>query len=272
MVDLQKFSVVVSVYYQDDPVWLKRALDSIINQTVIPDEIILVVDGTIGDNLKKTINSYSKLNLLKIIRLKVNRGLGYSRHKAILHSNYGLIAFMDADDISVTNRFEQQLQIFKKMKVDVVGGLIEEFGKDSSDSSLIRHLPQKHKDIVSFGKWRNPVNHVTVMLKKDAYFKVGGYKPIRDVEDYDLFVRMIQNGSKFYNLQYVLVLVRGGDSYYSRRGGKNILSSEISLFLKMHKTGYLSKKQMIINIFIRIFTRHLPSKIMIKLYKIFLRR
>ena len=123
-----------------------------------------------------------------------------------------------------------------------------------------------------FGKWRMPVNHVTLVFKKEAYFSVGGYKSIRYTEDFDLISRMLSLGIKFHNVQKVLVDVRVGNEMHNRRRGISFLTAELKVFSEMYSSGYIGIWQYICNIIIRVFIRLLPSKIMSYLYMILFRK
>ncbi|MDA7719771.1 glycosyltransferase [Alphaproteobacteria bacterium] len=255
---LPKFSVVVSVYGGDRPDWVAESIESIFHQSVKPNEVILVVDGPIGCDLRRQVNILSKCKKIKVLETALNRGLGFSRHLAIMNTTNEIIAFMDSDDVSVYDRFERQLVEMSSKSVDVLGGLIEEFDESLKGESCIRLVPADEKQILGLAKWRSPMNHVTVMLRKKAYLASGGYVPMRANEDYDLFVRMMQCGCKFKNLQIILVKVRGGLGLLDRRGGLELLISDILIFRKMFKSGFLSAMHLIFNILLRVFIRFAP--------------
>ena len=144
------FSVAISVYKNDNPVFFDRALNSITeNQTIMPNEIVLVVDGPVSAELNKVIDMYEdKFNIFKIIRLKKNGGLGNALKIAVENSTYELIARMDSDDVSLPARFEEQLKFFVlNPETDVVGGNITEFIGNENNIVGMRSVPLTNEAI-----------------------------------------------------------------------------------------------------------------------------
>ena len=232
-VDNIKFSVAISVYFKDDPVFFDEALKSITkDQTVCPDEIVLVSDGPLTDELDLVISKYEQEypDIFKTIRLPQNGGLGNALKIAVENATYAYVARMDSDDFSLPNRFEQQLKYIKdNPNVDIVGGDITEF-VDSPDNIMgKRTVPSDHLEITEYMKRRCPLNHVTVMFKKLAVQRSGGYLDWFWNEDYYLWIRMMEHGCVFGNTGTVLVNVRSGRDMYSRRGGKKYFISEKNL-------------------------------------------
>ena len=234
----QPFSVAISVYRSDNPVFFDRALESITdNQTIKPNEIVLVVDGPVTDEINGVIDKYSSKCNLKVIRLKTNMGLGNALKVATENCSNELIARMDSDDIAIENRFEQQLAYFRNdEKLDIVGGDITEFIDDESNIVTKRCVPLDDKAIKKYMRKRCAMNHVTVMFKKTAVLQSGGYLDWFWNEDYYLWIRMMINDKTFANTGTVLVNVRGGLDQFARRGGWKYYKSERGLQrLLLHK-------------------------------------
>lgn len=235
------FSVVMSVYRNDKAEFFLRALNSITNlQTIKPSEIILVVDGPIQSEVDKVIKNFDRKNpgLLKILRLKENGGLGNALRLAIENASFELIARMDSDDISAPNRFEQQIEFFKNNPtVDIVGGDISEFIGDEENIIAYRKVPMSDEKIKDYMKKRCPFNHVSVMYKKMAVQKAGGYLDLFWNEDYYLWIRMLECGAIMANTGTVLVNVRTGKDMYKRRGGWRYFKSEkyLQKYMMKHK-------------------------------------
>ena len=163
---MQNFSVIIPVYKLEEPVFLIDAIKSIKNQSILPDEIIIVIDGPIGKNLANAIESLASKNKIIVVSLKKNMGPGSARHAGILKAKNSIIALMDSDDISRNDRFEMQLEVLISKKVDAVGGWIEEFNFAPGDLNRFRITPESHEKIVLYSKWRMPVNNVTLLFKK----------------------------------------------------------------------------------------------------------
>jgi hypothetical protein len=177
---------------------------------------------------------------------------------AIKSANTGIIAVMDSDDISDTNRFFQQISYFEKYDIDLVGGYISEFNPKSEHCTTVRKVPLIHQDIIKRGRWFSPINHVTVMFRKEAYFKTGGYGSLRMVEDYDLFHRMVLANLKFANIPKVLVYVSASDDQYMRRHGLAYFLEEWGLMKRMLSSNYIGLLIFMINVNIRFLYRLIP--------------
>lgn len=215
------FSVLISVYKNEIPRYLDRSLKSILNQTVIPDEIILIEDGELPLSLEDVIKENKRAfpKKFKIIKLKKNQGLGNALRIGTKYVSTDWIARMDSDDISTSERFEKQLQeIVENKDLAVVGGQVDEFSFDVSNIVGKRKVPISYKEIINFAKWRSPFNHPTVMINKKALENVGGYIPFGNLEDYYLWARIIAAGYNVYNLPDVLVKMRIDNGIYARRG------------------------------------------------------
>lgn len=248
-----EFSVCMSVYENDNPQDFYGAVMSIYQQTCPPEEIVLVIDGPVPDEMLETINRLkAETCIMNVIPLEKNMGHAIARQTGLEAASNNLCAVMDADDVSVPNRFEKQLQAFEEHpEVSVVGGLINEFIHDTDSIVGTRNVPETDSDIKQYLKSRCPMNLVTVMLKKNDILQVGGYKDWYCEEDYYLWIRLALAGYKFYNIQENLVNVRVGDEMYQRRGGKKYFQSEARLQKYMHEHRLISWPRCVYNILIR---------------------
>ena len=129
------FSVLISVYYNESISYFKKSLDSILYQTLLPAEVVLVKDGILTDDLNCIVKEYSqKYPILKVISLPVNQGLGKALNEGLKHCSYDLVARMDTDDIAKPDRFEKQIRVFQEHpELDVVGAWIDEFEETTSN-------------------------------------------------------------------------------------------------------------------------------------------
>ena len=245
-----KFSVAMSVYKNDQPNYFQQAMDSIIKQTLIPNEIILVIDGPISNELKNVVDTYeNKYSFIKTIWLKENKGLGNALKLAVENAKYDLIARMDSDDIAICDRFEQQINIFKtNPNVDIVGGDISEFIDVDTNIVGIRKVPKENNEIREYMKTRCALNHVTVMFKKQTVIAAGNYQDWFWNEDYYLWIRMVLINTYFQNTGTTLVKVRVGKEMYKRSGGKKYFISEKKLQDFMYKNKVISLPTYIINV------------------------
>ncbi|MDD2886299.1 MAG: glycosyltransferase [Aliarcobacter sp.] len=265
-----KFSILMSIYFKEKPQYFDSAMQSIWDkQTAKPNEIILVQDGSLSDELDKEISKWKiKLGeVLKIIQLEQNVGLGDALNEGMKYCSYELIARMDTDDISLPTRFEKQLKVFKDSKIDICSSWVSEFDSDEEEIISYRKIPETHNEIVHYSKMMNPINHPTVMYKKFVVENAGGYKKMMWFEDYYLWVRMILNGAKFYNIQEPLVNMRAGYGQLERRGGLKYAIEEFKFLNRLKKIGFLSISQFLKSVIIRFIVRILPKKILKKIYK-----
>ena len=265
------FSVLISIYKKEKPEYFNRAMLSIWDeQTIKPNEIVLVQDGKLTNELYKVIEDWkNKLGeVLKIIPIKQNVGLGDALNEGMKYCSYELIARMDTDDISLAERFEKQLKVFNEnTNIDICSAWISEFESDENEIVSYRKIPEKHDEIVIYSKMRSPVNHIPVMYKKSVVEKSGGYKKMMWFEDYYLWARMILNGAKFYNIQEPLANIRAGYRQLERRSGFKYAISEFRLQKEFLKLGFISINEFIRNVIIRFISRVLPKKFVKIIYK-----
>lgn len=256
-----KFSVLISCYKNDDSKQLEEALKSIyVEQTVKPDQIVLVKDGHLSAELDICIENFKNIFPLHVVSLKKNVGLGMALNEGLKHCKHEWVARMDSDDISCPRRFENQVNFIKtNPRLSVVGGLIEEFDNQDNKITSIRTVPAHNKDIYSLLKWRNPMNHVSVFFKKEDVIQAGGYKSMIYFEDYYLWARMLRKNMLFHNLQNVLVKVRVGQDMISRRTGFNYIRREYKFYKQIRKEDIISALEFFKIIIIRIPIRLLPN-------------
>lgn len=271
---MKNFSVLMSVYAREQSDYLKVALRSIFAQTVLPTEIVLVKDGPLTQELDDVIADFcEKYDSIKVVKIAKNAGLGNALNVGLAACANDLVARMDSDDLSFPKRFEAQLQIFDKdPNVDVVGAWIDEFEKDTSNIVSTRKLPENHKDIFQYAKSRCPVNHPVVMFKKQSVLDAGGYQHFPLFEDYYLWVRMLMNGAKFYNIQESLLYFRCSPDMYKRRGGLKYAIDECRFQNTIQQMQFINPQTCLKNISIRFTTRILPNCLRTILYKKALRK
>lgn len=246
-----KFSVCMSVYKNDSPLFFEHAIDSIVNQSLLPDEVVLVVDGPVGKSINNVIDKFMEHPVpLNVIRLEKNTGHAIARQTGLDAAKYDYIAIMDSDDIAVPERFEKQIAFLENHpEVDVVGGQIDEFIGEPSNVVSSRIVPLTDSKIKDYLKSRCPMNLVTVMLKKESVQKAGGYIDWYCEEDYYLWIRMALTGKYFSNLPDILVKVRVGEEMYARRGGLKYFKSEAAIQRLMLDNKLISWPRYAYNVF-----------------------
>ncbi len=268
------YTVLLPVYCKDKNEYLKASIDSILQQTLPPSQLLILVDGPIGSDLKETLEHYSNdFNIVDVKYFENNRGLGKVLCDGVVLSKYELIARMDSDDIALPNRFEKQTKVFQSdERLVLLGSYIQEYTYDLKQKLKKREVPVFYNEIQKYSKFRNPFNHMTVMFKKSAVLQVGNYEEMPLFEDYYLWVKLINDGFKVMNLPEVLVNVRAGNEMISKRSGMNYLKKEIHFQKALIKIRYINNVQFIKNIITRGLPRLIPNKLLGVLYNGFLRK
>ena len=213
-----KYSVLMPVYRKENPFYFYRAALSMMKQSVSPDEFVLVCDGPLTEELDAVIRKLEETwsEQIKIVRLPENRGIGPALAAGVESCRNNLIARMDSDDIACPERCEKQLVQFRgNPALALASGAIAEFEMDSLEKAAnmqwtidtpkepvkipedccitgTRTLPCGYEEILIFARKRNPMNHMAVMMRRDAVLAVGNYRAVKGAEDYELWVRMLQ--------------------------------------------------------------------------------
>lgn len=270
-----EYSVLMTVYKKDNPTYFKKSILSMLNQSVLPSEIVIVKDGPITSELQKVIDSVDKdfPGLIKQIALKENVGLGLALNEGLKACTNDIVARMDADDISLKTRCEQQLKEFERdSELDIVGCYVDEFIGDENNIICIRTVPTTHEEIYKFAKQRDPFNHPTVMYRKSKVLACGGYKDLRKNQDTDLWIRMLMNGCKAKNINQSLVLFRFEEDTYKRR--KNWLNTKLLIAIRYnaYKSGFCSFWDFLKVCVVQLLIYSMPMRFQKWIYHKFLRK
>ena len=266
----------MSIYKSDVPELVRVALDSLLQQTLLPNEIVIVGDGPVPAELEEEIESFkfrvSKLRttpnpsfakggnlvpedgkesletrsqkpetIVTYLPQEKNGGLGEAMRIAAEAAKYDYLARMDSDDICLPDRFEKQMKCFEEdPELSLVGGMITEFDGEPENIIAKRILPLEDAEIKRMMRGRCAVNHVTVIFKKADLMKSGNYQPFWKQEDHYLWARMMEHGCKFRNIPDVVVNVRSGKDQIARRGGLRFYKSVVRVFWYMYRHGLIS--------------------------------
>ena len=270
-----KFSVLMSLYIKEKAEYFDECMKSMLNQTVLPTEIVIVFDGPVTDELRNVVEKYQKKkdNWIRTIENEENKGLGPALADGVPECKYELIARMDTDDIVFPNRFERQLKMFmKNSRLDICGSHIIEFEGNIGNVLAKRDVPIKHKDIVKYQRQRSAFNHVTVMFKKSAVLKAGNYEDCPLMEDDMMWTRMIMSGAKCANIDDYLVWVRTGTAMIERRGGWGYFKKYRDGRKKILATGFISKWDYYKTVGGQLVVAMVPTKVRLFLFTKFLRK
>lgn len=183
--------------------YIKKAIDSVLEQTYSNFELI-IVDGNSTDGTLDILDEYKKQDRrIKVIQDE-GRGIGAALQLGCQIASGKFIARMDSDDIAINTRFEKQLKIFHSIpNLILVASPVIYINED--DSIVGYSFPYTNKGIIQEKVYL--IAHPTVMMKKDAYVKAGGYQPLLRAEDYFLWNRMRLMG-EFYIFKEPLIKYR----------------------------------------------------------------
>lgn len=273
--ELRKYSVLMSVYYKDNPIWLSESIECMLKQTVKCDEFVIVEDGPLTDELIKIIEGYKlKMpDIFNIVKLEKNVGLGPALKIGIETCKNEWIARMDSDDYSPIDRIEKQFAVLKDYpNLGIIGSNANEFYDNISNVVAKVVLPEKNEDIIKFSKKRCPYRHSGIIYRKKDVIEAGNYQECYLCEDYDLYARMEMNGVEGYNIQEPLLYVRVNPEFYGRRGGIKYLKSILKFKTRLYKCGFYSLKNYIISSTAHIIVCLMPNKLRELIYKKLLRK
>lgn len=240
---MQPYSVLMSVYKKDDPSFLIAAIESMLKQTVLCEQFIVVEDGPLPESLQYVIDGYASKQpeLFSVVKLSENMGLGRALDKGLEVCRNDLVARMDADDISLPSRCEKLLDLFaKNPKLGLAGTNIDEFYDDPQNVVSSRKVPCDYESICKFMRRRSPFNHPSVMFKKSEVVRCGGYGKMKRKQDFDLFARMLNMDCLALNIDESLLLFRSNKDNYKRRRSWEYCKSYIDVALVNYKRGYCS--------------------------------
>lgn len=272
---LPPYSVLMSLYVKEKPEYLRLAIDSMLNQTVPPDEIVVVEDGPLTDSLYAVLDEYKGKypQIIRTIKNEKNLGLGLALNVGLKECKNELIARMDTDDISKPERCEKQLKVFSEnMSLSIVGAYVDEFIDDPEKIVSTRAVPVTNDEIYQFAKKRSAFNHPAVMYRKSRVLAFGGYADLRRNQDVDLFGRMLFGGCTAQNVPESLLLFRSNNDLAKRRKSWENTKSYIDTIGNFRKMGYSSFKDYAIVAVAQTGVFLMPAFFQHLVYKLFLRK
>ena len=257
----QPFSLLISTYAGDDPGYLREAfLSTVHKQTRPPAEVVLVQDGPVPPELSEVIGELAEGSPVPVrhVVMDANVGLGPALDRGLEACRHEIVARMDADDVSLPERFERQLPVIEA-GADIVGSGLLEFGESADDVVGRRTPPTDPDEIRRVVRFRDPFNHPTVVYRRSAVQAAGGYSDMALMEDYLLFTRMVEGGARPANLPDALVCYRVGAGAYARRGGRALLRSELALQRRFRELGITTRGEYARNVLVRGGYRLVPE-------------
>ncbi|MBW8485299.1 glycosyltransferase [Actinomadura parmotrematis] len=266
---LEPFTLLMTVYDGDREEYLRDAFRSAVDEQILrPAQVVLVQDGPVPPELAVALKELVATSPVPVtfVPLAANRGLGPALDAGLAASRHDIVARMDADDVAMPHRFQVQVPLVRA-GADLVGAGLLEFGTDLEDIVGLRTPPSDPLDIARYARLHDPFNHPTVVYRRSAVRAAGGYGDLPLMEDYWLFVRMIEAGARVVNVAQPLVYYRVGAGAYERRGGRDLLRSELRLQREMLRQGFITRPQYLRNVTVRGGYRFVPTAIRRPVYR-----
>lgn len=271
---IDKYSVIMSIYYKVAPIDLEMSINSILNQTYATNEFILIKDGKLTKEQENVLDKFIRNNkkIFKIYQFDENKGAGVAYNKGIEMCTNKWAAIMDSDDFARKDKFEKQMDyLYKHKDIDVISSNAIEFIDNIENVISTRIMPENNEEIIKFAHARCPIIQPTAIFRVESVLKAGSYQHSPLTEDYDLYIRMIINGCKFYTYQEILYYIRTSESFFKRRGGIKYLKPILSFKWRYFRKGFFTFKQFLKTFIASFFVASIPNFLRKYIYKKFLR-
>lgn len=209
-------SVIMSTYKEEE-IFLRQAIESILNQTYKDFEYIIILDNPDNNLHIRIIKEYA--NLDKRIKFYVNEknmGLTASLNKGLGLAKGKYICRMDSDDISINKRIENQKRYLEENNYDLIGGISQMIDENGKSIYSIKKVPTNMDKIKKALRYNQIISHPTWFGKKEVFDKLNGYRNMPLCEDYDFTLRAVLNGYKISNIDETVLKYRMTSSSISR--------------------------------------------------------
>ena len=239
---------------------LRRSLNSISQQKLKPEEVIVVIDGAISSELEAVVSQFAKQDdfRVQLIRIPTAKGLWNGRNQGIAASQNEFIALHDADDVMHPERLSVQIRQILANEIDILGSPVFEFDSISGEIIGLRKF-DTDSEILKKMLWQNVINNSSVMLRKSAVDSVGGLRNVYLAEDYDLYLRLLRAGKKIFITKEVLQAFSVDDKTSKRRGGVKFFSTELSLHQTVKSFNHFGFLRLHLRLFLRLVFRLSPN-------------
>ncbi len=274
---LAPISVLMATHRDESATNLATSLQSLLDQTLLPQQVVLVLDGPVDDDQERVIKAYSRNDRgveFTSLRLPDRQSLATALNAGLRECRHEIVARMDSDDISAPHRLETQWRVLSEHGlVDVLGSWHAEFREDPRCVDRIKTAPELHDQIVRALKWRSVVSHPTIMFRRSVVLAAGGYDPLAGkLEDYDLFMRLVASGARFHVVQESLLWVRVTRHQRMRRGGVRHIRSDLRVRYRCYRRGTLTGTEFLLTFALFTAFRLAPWSIKSLLYRLVRKR
>lgn len=265
---MENYSILTTLYKNDSPEFLKQSIDSMLAQTVLTNDYVIVADGPLTEELDEVLVGYENThNFFNIVRLSENGGLGVALREGLKYCKNDLVARLDADDLSMPTRCEKQLALFDSdPDLVIVGSDMYEFDSNPDEITDLKHMPSSPEQIYKYAKRRNAFNHSSVMYRKSVIEEHGSYSTMRRSQDIELFSKILYAGCKCRNINEPLIKFRCGDTRVKRKKKWSNVKSDLRIFKNNYKMGYAGFGDYLYVVITQIGFFILPTKLAGYLY------
>ena len=264
------FAVLMAVHQrQDIENFFDKAINSIYQNTMLPDEFLLLIDGPVSKTFISRIKNLKSKYHFMIYQSQQNLGLAEILNLGLNKIKSQWVIRLDGDDISHRDRFKEIYSMIND-KTSIISSYVNEI--DEYGNKILKKIPLSQKQIIKYLKFRNPINHNAVAYNREHVLSVGGYPDLYLKEDYALWIKMIAKGYQVKNTPKVLVDANFDDRTLRRRGGLKNIKSDISLIHLLYNNNLINSFELLINYLIRLSNILLPNIIRKFIYKSLLRK
>ena len=259
-------SCLMSCFRKDSASYLRKCLDSIMNQSMKASEIVFIKDGPLTTELEDVLLEFLDFLPFKFLVLEENRGLGFALNKGLEACSFDIVIRMDTDDICYPERFKLQYEyLLSHPEVDILGGWAYDI--DGNDEIVgERRYPTSHEELYKL-MWTNPLIHPTIAFRRNRIIEVGSYDPaVVRRQDYDLWIRAAFKGLNIENLPSFLIKYRFTDSYYKKNNFSVVYKQAMMGYrgVVLLKLPFYTK----IAVFVPVLRSLLPSWLIIPVHKL----
>lgn len=266
---MEDYSVLTTVYTKEEPEFLRASIESMLGQTVLTNDYVVVKDGPLTEALDAVLDEYARLyDFFHIVALPENVGLGAALRAGLSACKNDLVARLDSDDLSLPNRCELQLKAFAAdSDLVIVGTDMYEFNNNPDEILARKVMPHTPEELYRYGKRRNAFNHSSVMYRKSVIEAHGSYSTMRRSQDVELFSKILYHNCKCINIDQPLIKFRCGDTRVQRKKSWRNVKSDLTIFWGIHKMGYSSFGDYLYVLAIQLGFYILPEKLAGYLYR-----
>ncbi|MCP9792484.1 glycosyltransferase [Vulcanococcus limneticus Candia 3F8] len=255
---LPAYSVLLPLAPWESPPVLREALASLVAQGLPPAQVVVSCDGPPPEALALELER-AELPM-DLVLGPGGEGLGPVLARGLLACREELVLRFDADDLCLHDRALWQVQaMVRRPELAALSAPLAEFQVDPQQASGCRTVPRGAHRLRRFSRWRNPLNHPAVILRRSRVLAAGNYRARSGFEDYDLWLRLLRRGDSLDNLAEPVVLARVGPAHLGRRQGWGYARREVAFLWACGREGLLPWAQVVLLLVLRPPLRMLPA-------------